>query len=153
MMFRISKIILNVFLFYAFALTSGHAQEPQFQREVDTIPVIINGVPVPQPFAEGFRLLRPTFADIDNDGDFDLFVGEFDGNINFYRNTGTASNPIFALETKNFASIDVGDFSTPTFTDIDNDGDFDLFVGELDGNINFYRNDGTATNPTLTLVT
>ena len=93
----------------------------------------------------------PTFADIDNDGDFDLFVGETDGNINFYRNSGTATNHIFTFETENLIFIDVGNFSAPTFADIDNDGDFDLFVGEREGNIDFYRNTGTATNPVFTL--
>jgi len=75
----------------------------------------------------------------------DLFVGEQGldniGNINFYRNTGTATNPNFTFETENFASIIVGGgFSSPTFADIDNDGDFDLFVGENDGGLHFYRN-------------
>jgi predicted lactoylglutathione lyase len=95
----------------------------------------------------------PTFVDIDNDRDFDLFVGEYNGNINFFRNTGTATNPTFTLETQNFASIDVGIDSRPIFSDIDNDGDQDLFVGELSGNINFYRNTGTANNPNFTLET
>lgn len=96
---------------------------------------------------------HPTFVDIDNDGDFDLFVGESDGNINFYRNTGTAGEPIFSLETESFAAIDVGIRSSPTFADVDADGDFDLLVGENDGNINFYRNTGTATNPNFVVVT
>jgi len=101
----------------------------------------------------GINGTAPTFADIDNDGDLDLFVGRGDGNINFFRNTGTPTNPTFTLETSFFADIDVGDSSIPTFADIDNDGDFDLFVGEQDGNINFYRNTGTPTNPTFTLET
>lgn len=98
-------------------------------------------------------LSAPTLADIDNDGDLDLFIGERDGNINFYRNTGTGTNPIFTLETENYVAIDVGLFSTPTFTDIDQDGDLDLFIGENSGNINFFRNTGTATNPAFTLET
>lgn len=90
------------------------------------------------------RFVAPTFVEIDNDGDLDLFVSESGGNINFYRNSGTATNPAFALETKSFASIDVGFSEYPTFADVDNDGDFDLIVGESDGNVNFFRNTGTA---------
>ena len=76
-----------------------------------------------------------------------------DDNIKFYRNTGTAINPIFTLETENLNSIDVGSISTPTFSDIDNDRDFDLFVGENFGGISFFRNIGTATNFNFTLET
>jgi len=142
--------IFLVISIYSVAL----AQEPQFRREVDTIPVIINGVYVPSPFAGGINDSRPTLVDIDNDGDLDLFVGENDSNINFYRNTGTVTNPIFTLETISFASTDIGSCcSAPTFADIDNDGDFDLFVGEAVGNINFYRNTGTATEPIFILQT
>jgi len=96
---------------------------------------------------------NPIFADIDNDGDSELFVGELDGNIHFYRNTGTVTDPTFTLETESFANIDGGDISAPTFADIDNDGDSDLFVGKRGGNINFYRNTGTATDPIFTLET
>ncbi len=124
-----------------------------FRREVDSIPVLIDGVPVANPFVGGFSSSKPALIDIDSDSDLDLFVGEASGKIFFYRNTGTAANPAFTLITESFASVDVGAFSAPCFTDIDNDADFDLLVGELDGNINFYRNTGTAINPTFTLVT
>jgi len=104
----------------------------------------------------------PAFVDIDNDGDYDLFIGEvFDwsdpanagGNINFYRNDGTQESPVWTLVTENYANIDVGGWSTPTFADIDDDGDFDLFIGEYDGVINFYRNDSTPEVTVWVLVT
>lgn len=90
----------------------------------------------------------PSFVDIDNDGDLDAFVGEFNGSIFFSRNTGTTSNPVFAAATINpFGLTDVGDFVSPVFVDIDNDGDLDAFVGEYQGNTLFFRNTGTASNP------
>jgi hypothetical protein len=96
---------------------------------------------------------KPTFADIDNDGDLDLFIGESEGNLNFYQNVGTITDPVFALETETFESIDVGNASTPTFVDIDNDGDLDLFIGESEGNLNYYQNVGSATEARFTFVT
>ncbi len=94
----------------------------------------------------------PEFADIDNDGDYDMFIGESSGNINFYRNDGTAAAPSWTSVTSNYGSIDVGGNSSPDFVDIDNDGDLDLFVGEFFGNLNFYRNDGTPEIASWTLV-
>jgi len=90
----------------------------------------------------------PFLVDIDNDGDFDLFIGKGSdwisnpnsGKISFYLNIGTPELYDFELVTDFFDSIDVGYQSRPVFTDIDADGDYDLFIGEMDGNINFYRN-------------
>jgi hypothetical protein len=36
--------------------------------------------------------------------------------------------------------------------DIDGDGDLDLFVGESSGSLNYYRNDGTASEPAFVFV-
>jgi hypothetical protein len=93
----------------------------------------------------------PAFLDIDNDGDYDLVLGVESGWINFHRNDGTPESP--SLGRYPFDSIDVGDDGAPAFSDIDSDGDYDLFAGERDGNINFYRNDGTPDSASWTLVT
>ncbi|HEX7320747.1 MAG TPA: VCBS repeat-containing protein, partial [bacterium] len=92
------------------------------------------------------------FVDIDNDSDYDLFFGEQDGNINYYRNDGTAASAVFIFVTDNYAGISVGSFSAPYFCDIDGDNDFDLFIGRQDGTITYYRNDGTVTVPSWTFV-
>ncbi len=81
---------------------------------------------------------KPTFADIDGDGDLDLVVGERYGTLKYYKNTGSAIAPIYEVQTGTtnpFNTIDIGSFSTPTFADIDGDGDLDLVVGESDGNL------------------
>jgi len=94
----------------------------------------------------------PTLADIDADGDLDAFVGNYNGNTLFYRNTGTTAAPTFTLEATNpFGLTDVGFLAVPTFADIDGDGDLDAFVGNTDGDTLFYRNSGTATAPAFTL--
>ena len=90
----------------------------------------------------------PTLKDIDGDGDFDVFVGEQNGNTQFFRNMGTATNPTFAAAITNpFGIIDVGISAKPTFVDIDNDGDLDPFVGKQDGQTQFFQNVGTGSNP------
>ncbi|MBC1241531.1 S-layer family protein, partial [Nostoc sp. 2RC] len=122
-------------LFYR---NTGSASNPQF------------AAPVTNPFGltDVGLYATPTFADIDGDGDLDAFVGERFGNTLFYRNNGSATNPLLAFQGTNpFGLTDVGTVATPTFADIDNDGDFDAFVGNNGGNTLFYRNTGSATNP------
>lgn len=95
----------------------------------------------------------PTFVDIDADGDYDLYLGEWNGKLNYFKNQGTHQDANFILVDQDVAAIDVGNNSTPAFLDIDVDGDFDLFIGELSGNIDFYENIGTANNPEFQLDT
>jgi Ca2+-binding RTX toxin-like protein len=90
----------------------------------------------------------PIFADIDGDSDLDAFVGNISGDTLFYRNTGSATNPVFAAPTTNpFGLTNVGNYASPNLVDIDADGDLDAVVGNLPGNTFFYRNTGSATNP------
>ena len=58
-------------------------------------------------------------------GDLDLVVGERYGSLTYVENTGTSTAPAFMLRTGStnpFDNIDVGTYSAPTFSDIDNDG-------------------------------
>ena len=92
----------------------------------------------------------PVFADLDGDGDSDVVVGELDGVLNWFENTGTLLQPVFVERTgvdNPLNGIDIGASSTPTFADLDSDGDLDLIVGETDGVLNFFENTGTATAP------
>ncbi|NQS97388.1 MAG: VCBS repeat-containing protein [candidate division Zixibacteria bacterium] len=95
---------------------------------------------------------KPTldFVDIDGDDDFDLFLGigwtPATGVLYFYRNNGTPQMPDMILESEYFESIDVGDNASPEFCDIDNDGDYDLFIGCENGTVWYYENIGDSVN-------
>jgi len=104
----------------------------------------VNGIELGQAYSGGIGLARPAYTDIDNDGDLDLFVGEYDGTLNFYRNDGTANAPKWSFVDSKYAGIDVGENSAPAFVDINGDGDQDLFIGDGAGLIHVYRNRGTA---------
>lgn len=95
----------------------------------------------------------PVFADINNDNDYDLFIGASNGRIFYYENTGSAVNFNFELRTAYYNSIDVGDDAVPRFTDFDHDNDLDLFVGAQNGTIRYYRNEGNPSTPNFVLVT
>ena len=94
----------------------------------------------------------PTFADIDGDGDLDAFIGEILGTIKYYQNTGSNRSPRFSQSTANpLNQVEAGDgeffFSTPSFADLDGDGDLDAFIGDYYGRMRYYKNNGTTTNP------
>jgi len=89
-----------------------------------------------------------TAIDLDNDGDFDVLAGEYLGDLNYFENTGSASSPAFSAAQINPFGLNPGYvLSMPTFVDIDDDGDYDLFIGEAGGNMQFYENTGTAASP------
>ena len=58
-------------------------------------------------------------------GDLDLVVGEYNGELIYVENTGTATAPVFVQRTGTanpFDGIDVGDWSAPALGDLDGDG-------------------------------
>ncbi len=100
----------------------------------------------------------PSFADLDSDGDDDMIIGDYNGVLHYYNNTAGAGNTAtFVLTAPQMTdldgiTIDVGLHAAPTLFDIDKDGDFDLIIGERNGNINYYENKDTLA-PTFTFVT
>src|SRR4030095_11150174 len=75
----------------------------------------------------------PIFVDVDKDGDFDAL--NFDnGNVVYYKNTGSLEQPVFVLENKNYDKYDIAFFTEPKmpypifFADMDGDKDLDMFV-------------------------
>ena len=98
------------------------------------------------------RGIYPTFGDVDNDGDADLISGKEDGKLFYYRNEESQGNPgIFTLISDSYEGIDVGEFSTPQLYDLDEDQLLDLVIGEMGGNLNYYRNTGSVDNPVFIL--
>jgi hypothetical protein len=90
----------------------------------------------------------PAFADLDGDGDLDAFIGKSNGNTIYFENTGSSTAPAFAASSANpFGLADVGPFSSPTFADLDGDGDLDAFIGEEFGNTIYFENTGTSAAP------
>ncbi|MFT6500686.1 MAG: hypothetical protein ACJASQ_000795 [Crocinitomicaceae bacterium] len=113
-----------------------------------TVPAFSTSIQNPFGLTSGYYIAIPTAVDIDDDGDMDLFVGEYYGNTQFFENTGTASAPAFAAPVANpFGLTQVYQFSIPEAADMDGDGDTDLLISEYYGNIQYFENTGTASAP------
>lgn len=102
----------------------------------------IHFIRLPDIFGKGEigKFTAPCFTDLDHDDLLDLIVGTQGGFlVHFEQNTTNATE--FTLISEKFNNIDVGGGATPAFTDLDNNGLLDLFIGENTGNINHYQQD------------
>jgi hypothetical protein len=90
----------------------------------------------------------PASGDIDSDGDVDLLIGTNRGEIIFFRNSaGPGKKATWDAPVYKYSGIDIGQNAAPFLADVEGRGVLDLFVGERTGDINYFRNRGTATNP------
>lgn len=97
---------------------------------------------------------HPVLYDFDGDGLTDLFFGNygqfdsaevvngwleshFSSSVCYYRNTGTASEPAFTLQNRDFGNLKSFGFRAlhPTFGDFDGDGLPDMLCGREDGTL------------------
>jgi hypothetical protein len=93
--------------------------------------------------------LNIALADLDNDGDIDVFTTEaYVGHV-FYKNVGTSETPEFADGQLNPFGLELNPnhgYGRVNFADMDNDGDLDLIVSEHD-DLLYSENIGTPEAP------
>ncbi|HMQ47277.1 MAG TPA: T9SS type A sorting domain-containing protein [Saprospiraceae bacterium] len=101
----------------------------------------------------------PALVDYNADGLLDIVVGnrglfepfgERDTRLFLYKNIGSANDPAFRLEDDNYLNLNIFDDNysfSPTFGDLDNDGDLDILVGEELGRLFYAENTAGAGNP------
>jgi len=132
----------NNFILYK---NSGSATTPNFQLTTENFLTMIDAA----------SNSAPAFVDIDADGDYDLFIGNSDGQLSFYENIGTTTAPAFRwiADTLAYIQPNLHFSAAPAFTDIEADGDLDLFVGSNSGRLIFYENQGSLRSPNFVLTT
>ena len=150
----VDLIVADLWGTIAYYENTGTATSPDFTRRT--------GAANPLDFIDkGIHSdLAPELADLDDDGDVDLVLGDFHGNISYFENTGTAATPVFTQLIGEASPLDgIFDESTrrhepnPVLADLDGDGDMDLIIGEVYDRqliFNYYENTGTASNPEFT---
>lgn len=119
----------------AFFWNQGTPQNPQFDiNEADTS--IYSNIDVGSNSA-------PAFIDFDEDGDLDLIIGEYEGVLNYYENTGGLTYPRWEYKEEFFQELnfDADFFVVPKVFDIDGDGKNELIIGEQSGTLKAYWND------------
>jgi len=92
----------------------------------------------------------PQVADWDEDGDYDLIVGDALGMVHYYENIGSATDPQLTdqgLLMDGTQTLDVGDLAMPLVHDWDEDGRKDLVIGTDGLTIVIYLNVGTNEAP------
>jgi len=93
----------------------------------------------------------PSAVDWNNDGKKDLVVGALDGKMHLFINEGTDAAPDFRVQT--FAQANGSDLlvsagrSSPDVLDLDGDGKKDILTGDTNGQLFFYSNTGTDSEP------
>lgn len=106
---------------------------------------------------EGLGLLNfnnnisPTFGDIDGDNDLDMLVGDANGKLHLLTNILIDNESNFFINTIDYFDIDVGSFASPFLVDLDRDNDLDLIIGSRQGQIFYYDNQGSSTEPNFIL--
>jgi hypothetical protein len=95
--------------------------------------------------------ISPTFGDIDGDNDPDMLVGDANGKLHLLTNILIDNQSNFFINTIDYFDIDVGSFASPFLVDLDRDNDLDLIIGSRQGQIFYYDNQGSSTEPNFIL--
>ena len=86
-------------IFVIFIPLTVFAQGVDFRWEPEAFPIEINGWQPWSPWVGGYNNSIPVLADIDSDGDQDFFLGNREGYVAYWDNSGSEIIPDFKFVT------------------------------------------------------
>lgn len=93
----------------------------------------------------------PFIADLNNDGMGDLLAGNGAGKLFYFENRGSINHPVFAqpafLQDVQGSFLGVSSFCSPCIVDWDDDSRKDILLGNGNGDLLLYRNEGNEAEP------
>ena len=89
----------------------------------------------------------PALVDLDGDGVHDALVGNSGGEILAFRNAGSDAKPSWQHMSGWDPAFDAGTSAAPAPIDLDGDHDFDLLVGNTNGDVVALANTGSKSAP------
>ena len=84
---------------------------------------------------------RPSFVDVDGDGDIDVVVGDSNGYLRTFEKQGGVFTELTGGANP-FAGFGGAFRSSPSFVDLDDDGDMDAVIGNINGVLRAFENIG-----------
>ncbi len=120
-----------------FLRNTGDAYSPAWQQDNAYFSIIDHSI-----------YAAATCGDVSGDGLPEVIVGDLNGHLYYYRNTGIG----LQLMPLMFGNIALGGWSVPRLVDLDSDGDLDLAVGNEAGNLFYYENQGSPPQANWVLV-
>ncbi|HEV7231147.1 MAG TPA: FG-GAP-like repeat-containing protein [Bacteroidia bacterium] len=118
--------------------TAGHPKFNLVTRDFDSLSVK----------NLGFTEFAFTFGDLDNDGDADMIIGDYNGQFYYFEKTPGPPDQ-FTYRPNFFSGLHVGGCATPQLIDLNRDGKLDIVSGNRTGTIYYFQNKGTPTVPSF----
>jgi len=130
------------------ALCPFLSRAQSYVRDLRAIPFFHDTTAYVEPLSGGLNAPMQQFADLDGDGDPDLFIfdNDFYPQRLFFRNTGTSGEPLWTLEPQ-------GGFAGAAFlfwfrlADVDADGTTELLTDDSASGVRVWENTGSPAEP------